>query len=163
MIMTAAPSIKEALKPCPFCQSTRLECGGDDKFVGVRCLDCEATGPNHYITGKDWNSLATFQPDGERREAITSPSDDLIGFAIQETFGGRCSTADADCYTCQAWSKYDRLASGLVQNEAGIRRDEREKCAKIADREAEFWQDAESSSARIIAANIRSARDGGAS
>ena len=33
------PSIKEALEPCPFCHSTRLESGGDDKFVGVRCLD----------------------------------------------------------------------------------------------------------------------------
>lgn len=53
------------------------------------------------------------------------------------------------------------LASGLVQDEAAIRADEREKCAKIADREAEFWQDAESSSARIVAANIRSARTGG--
>lgn len=43
---------------CPFCGGSNLESGGDDKFVGVRCLDCEATGPNHYITGRDWNTRA---------------------------------------------------------------------------------------------------------
>ena len=82
--------------------------------------------------------LATFQPSGERREAI------------------------APCMYVGPCGWKGTLASGLVQNEAGIRADEREKCAEIADREAEFWQDAESSSARIVAANIRSARDGGA-
>lgn len=38
-------------------------------------------------------------------------TDDLIAFAITETFGARCSTFDEDCYTCRAWAKYDRLAS----------------------------------------------------
>lgn len=45
-----------ALAPCPFCGGEHLESGGDDKFVGVRCLDCEASGPNHYITGREWNA-----------------------------------------------------------------------------------------------------------
>lgn len=48
---------RDALLPCPFCGSDKLKGGGDDKAVGVCCLTCEATGPNHY--GKsDWNSRA---------------------------------------------------------------------------------------------------------
>ena len=47
-----------ALLPCPFCGGTNLRSGGDDKVVGVACNDCEATGPNHYITGRDWNARA---------------------------------------------------------------------------------------------------------
>lgn len=43
------------------------------------------------------------------KDAATSPSDDLIAFAITEAFGERCPTADADCYTCQAWGQYDKL------------------------------------------------------
>ena len=44
-------------KPCPFCGSTNLKSGGDDKIVGTWCLDCEAIGPNHY--GRhEWNDRA---------------------------------------------------------------------------------------------------------
>lgn len=38
-----------------------------------------------------------------------SPSDNLLEFAITEAFGEPCVTADADCYTCQAWAQYNRL------------------------------------------------------
>lgn len=44
-------------KPCPFCGSTNLKSGGDDKIVGTWCLDCEAIGPNHYGRHK-WNDRA---------------------------------------------------------------------------------------------------------
>lgn len=103
-------------------------------------------------------ALATLSPPaGERREAIAR--------TLWETHDGskRYPWAEMIPYDRECYYKYaDALfASGLVQDEAAIRADEREKCAKIADREAEFWQDAESSSARIVAANIRSARDGG--
>lgn len=40
-----------------------------------------------------------------------SPSDDLIKFAITEEYGERCSTFDQDCYTCRAWSQFDRLSA----------------------------------------------------
>ena len=44
-------------KPCPFCGSTNLKWGGDDKIVKTWCLNCEATGPNHY--GRhEWNDRA---------------------------------------------------------------------------------------------------------
>lgn len=198
------PSIKEALEPCPFCHSTRLESGGDDKFVGVRCLDCEATGPNHYITGRDWNIrssvetaphakdaleharmfiengvelgyikmpdvytpdpahetlgkikavLATLQPSGERREAIAriicywdEPSTCHDNYCV---FSCRAKTPDARFFKAADAI----LASGLVQDEAGIRADEREKCAKVIDMQFQ-WDDREE-----IAAAIRSARN----
>jgi hypothetical protein len=59
-----------ALAPCPFCGGDRLEGGGDDKFVGYRCLDCEAAGPNHYLTGKDWNTRAQASAPPPEREAV---------------------------------------------------------------------------------------------
>lgn len=44
-------------KPCPFCGSTNLKSGGDDKIVGTWCLECQARGPNHY--GRyEWNDRA---------------------------------------------------------------------------------------------------------
>jgi len=47
--------------PCPFCGSTNLRSGGDDKIVGVWCHDCDATGPNHYgLYG--WNDRAPVSP-----------------------------------------------------------------------------------------------------
>lgn len=171
-------------------------------------------------------ALATFQPDGERREAIAldfhtgdetpdvkrgsyagfivvTENDNGKHFAFAGyylnayplDYGDSCPKGDGchgdgcddgcpttgwfydesnfeyeNCYypistKVVRWAPIPKadaiLASGLVQDEAAIRADEREKCAKIADREAEFWQDAESSSARIVAAAIRSARDGG--
>lgn len=51
----------EELKPCPFCGGSKLKSGGDDKYVGVWCLTCETQGPNHYITGRDWNTHATTE------------------------------------------------------------------------------------------------------
>jgi transposase-like protein len=48
---------KPDLKPCPFCGSSNLKTGGDDKFVGVWCNDCQATGPNHYGRS-EWNTRA---------------------------------------------------------------------------------------------------------
>lgn len=59
--MTAQMGEREGLLGCPFCGSTRsLASGGDDKFVGVRCLNCEAVGPNHY--GKfEWDNRAHAQ------------------------------------------------------------------------------------------------------
>ena len=122
-----SPSIKEALEfyAKEYCEGWCEQDAGCANFDD--CGGCLAR-----------RALATFQPSGERREAI------------------------APCMYVGPCGWKGTLASGLVQNEAGIRADEREKCAEIADREAEFWQDAESSSARIVAANIRSARDGGA-
>ena len=45
----------------------------------------------------------------ESKMPAKSPSDDLLAFAIVETFGEPCVTADADCYTCQAWAQYNKL------------------------------------------------------
>jgi len=44
------------LKPCPFCGSDNLKSGGDDKIVGTWCMNCQSQGPNHYVTGQDWNT-----------------------------------------------------------------------------------------------------------
>lgn len=45
----------------------------------------------------------------ESKMPANSPSDNLLAFAITETFGEPCVTADVDCYTCQAWAQYNRL------------------------------------------------------
>ena len=52
----AAPDERAELKPCPFCGGNNLKSGGDDKIVGTWCLDCQCYGPNHYVTGQDWNT-----------------------------------------------------------------------------------------------------------
>ena len=52
----AAPDERAELKPCPFCGGNNLKSGGDDKIVGTWCLDCQCHGPNHYVTGQDWNT-----------------------------------------------------------------------------------------------------------
>lgn len=68
---TIPPETQEAkmsetpeLKPCPFCGSTDLDSGGDDKFVGYWCKNCQAMGPNHY--GRhDWNTRPLY--DGQAK------------------------------------------------------------------------------------------------
>ncbi len=51
------------LKPCPFCGGVNILSGGDDKYVGVWCDDCGASGPNGYNCGSDWNRRASpWQP-----------------------------------------------------------------------------------------------------
>ena len=187
--MPMTESIQEALelKPCPLCGSKFLmgrephdnhRVGG--KFylfhqcrpLGSPAEKCPIDVHGHFDTAEEaaaiWNTRATLQPDGERREAIARALErhDMRDygwtdkqFEVWWTKDDRAASSREQQLGCADML----LASGLVQDEAGIRADEREKCAKIADREAEFWQDAESSSARIVAANIRSARDGGAS
>ena len=49
-------------KPCPFCGSTVISHGGDDKWTGAWCEDCGAMGPNHY-SKKEWNDRATNYPE----------------------------------------------------------------------------------------------------
>ena len=47
----------DLVKPCPFCGSTNIKSGGDDKVIGYWCLDCQAVGPNQY--GRyEWNDRA---------------------------------------------------------------------------------------------------------
>lgn len=53
---------------------------------------------------------------------------DLIEDAIDEKYGPRCDTFEADCWTCQVWKQYDAL------HEAGERARERalEEAAEVA-------------------------------
>ena len=70
------------LKPCPFCGGNNLESGGDDKYVGVRCRDCEAVGPNHYITyphAHDWNTRPTDDRVSKLVEAAEVAERALMG------------------------------------------------------------------------------------
>lgn len=69
------------------------------------------------------------------------PSGDLIAFAIVESFGERCATYDADCYTCQAWSQYDRLSA--QQREPVVRE---QKFSKIMHQIALWPEDSARSS-----------------
>ena len=153
--MTKAPSIKEALE-----RARRYveHHPGTQAQYDLRAIDA---------------ALATFQPDGERREAIARMIDPEAFEDDRPTWHDR---------RVRALDKADTiLAFGLVQNEAGIRRDEREKCADQADAHVvkEFddaWiiarairnrnavEIAKSSGTKVHprVAAIRSARDGGA-
>lgn len=171
--MTQATSNKEALEllPCPFCCGVAELLNGGPENWFVRCTNCKCTTNDvqRDAAVQLWHrraALATLQPSGEGREAIARHNQELaLGFC-KASFQKRFSLSDSrtkEYAACIAdvLDLATDFASGLVQDEAGIRADERENCAKIADREAEFWQDAESSSARIVAAAIRSARNGG--
>jgi hypothetical protein len=161
--MTQAPSIKEALE--------------DLISLCERKLYPQPDKPN-----SDWMrvqaakaALATLQPSGERREAIARILEPQAWAAL-----GIGDTLAYKNRRTSSLRKADQiLASGLVHDEAGIRRDEREKCAKICDalgdeimeraeeaHENEEYDEYESLECAATeysraASAIRSARDGG--
>lgn len=57
--------------------------------------------------------------DAPATNELRCPSDDLIAFAITEAFGERCPTTDDDCYTCQAWSQYDKCRAAATPSAQG--------------------------------------------
>ena len=64
------------LKPCPFCGSSELRTGGDDKIVGVWCAGCQAVGPNHY--GRyEWNTRAEPDPAALVKAALELAAEKL--------------------------------------------------------------------------------------
>ncbi len=68
------------LLPCPFCGGTNLKSGGDDKFVGVRCLDCETTGPNHYNSRFDWDIREPAPSAQEPKQLYELPEEEYEAF-----------------------------------------------------------------------------------
>ena len=81
--------MSEALKPCPFCGSTDLGSGGDDKFVGYWCKNCEATGPNHYSSRHCWNARADLSArvaelEAERDEALNQLDSERHSVSVLE-------------------------------------------------------------------------------
>jgi hypothetical protein len=166
--MPEAPSIKEALQSAKKLADDFSNCSTDEIYKARRLIDA---------------ALATLQPSGERREAIARIIERLRDALVDdEPNYGKClrmSLSYDD--VSQAADQLEILASGLVQDEAGIRRDEREKCAAQADSLVtkefdEAWiiarairnrnavEIAKSSGAKVHprVAAIRSARDGGA-
>lgn len=163
--MTQAPSIKEAL----------------ERLIGSSEAFLRYFNPFNLASDKEnqWHSvnediaraksvLATLQPSGERREAIARIIEDNIEVDID------FELADFKVNGKPAADKI--IASGLVQDEAAIRADEREKCAKEIDARAEeialkqreqnplgtsYLREAKNY--REASAAIRFARDGGAS
>ena len=67
--------------------------------------------------------MTTLRPEPSAADTLSPatevlarpPSDDLLAFAIVETFGERCPTVDSDCYTCKAWAQYDAIRNGGKQ------------------------------------------------
>lgn len=124
------------------------------------------------LVSKSRAALATLSPPaGERREAIARIIDPGAFAALGNSYV--VPTVYEFSRMKIAREKADLvLASGLVQDEAAIRADEREKCAEIADRAAGVWDSdnnmMEYSGLTVaaecegIAAAIRSARDWGA-
>ena len=95
----------EQLKPCPFCNSTNVKQGGDDKIVGVWCENCGASGPNGYLTINgdfDWNTRPA--PPAVDREAIAEIVEATVekscpgfqmgaGARIRKLYAGRIADA----------------------------------------------------------------------
>lgn len=161
--MTEAPSIKEAWQSVA---KRYLDDITDD-------LPPEVKAPTHDELGDALlAALATFQPDGERREAIARLATRFWSIHPKEI-------QDMGLTREQFYVREmtNLLASGLVQNEAGIRADEREKLRNRLDSHLndflcgmkEGWDDSVSGFndawdvVRKVfdAAAIRSARDGG--
>jgi Lar family restriction alleviation protein len=212
--MTQAPSIKEALelKPCPFCGGepdirTRMD---EDiwthnivEWTGVHCVECDIGfewPPGAEPDAKEqWNTRATLQPSGERREAIARIIEywadwlvDAVAGATQDVKFLRGEPEEDIMATGAILANGHKaiknaiLASGLVRDEAytatleqkladavrdnaAIRADEREKCAKIAEQFGEPYALNTNTGAMMfraqvskIASAIRSARNGGA-
>ncbi|WP_416192969.1 Lar family restriction alleviation protein [Nitrobacter sp. TKz-YC01] len=164
-----APSIKEALelKPCPFCGGSDVVCcdQGDDDFA-VTCKSCGVSSRFDDDKSKAvaaWNTRATLQPSGDRRGAIAQ--------ALAEKWPGDYMQGDDECErepNALAYETADAaiLASGLVQDEAAIRADERERCAKLVECDCcDVCGESPGfpKCANEIAAAIRSARNGGES
>lgn len=80
------PSTGDGLLPCPFCGGNKLISGGDDKIVWVRCLDCDALGPNHYRTGRDWNIRDTAGMEAVRAAALEDAAKVAEGATLPENY-----------------------------------------------------------------------------
>lgn len=110
------------------------------------------------VMAKIESALATLQPSGERREAIAQQIEPWAwahkdsGKGMRGVQGWIDSSLDAADLI---------LASGLVQDEAAIRADEREKCAKIVESNDVPIAYGVGAVRSEIASRIRSARTGG--
>ena len=78
----------DLVKPCPFCGSTNIKSGGDDKVIGYWCLDCQAVGPNQY--GRyEWNDRADRI---EELEAKLAKAEGLLVDAMVQLENGKIKT-----------------------------------------------------------------------
>ena len=92
----AAPDERAELKPCPFCGGNNLKSGGDDKIVGTWCLDCQCHGPNHYVTGQDWNTRTDLCLTQADLDAAVKAERARCGAIAESHNYGFQSTTDAD-------------------------------------------------------------------
>lgn len=199
-----APSIKEALEllPCPFCggeaesDSQRhyrnISTGNLEKSAAIYCTSCNADMTWCYrdtpeiereqvmsLLIEQWNTRATLQPSGERREAIARAVRSVLMDGLESNYPGNwlvpmdsedigdlCEYV-ADTILASGLVQDDPTTSkkevvGLVQDEAWDSRAEFEKVwakrpwltyeESDKDRAFRWWSEA-----------IRSARNGGAS
>ena len=116
--MTKAPSIKEALNRI---QDQIADLQGEHE---VMAGPFDASKWKIEVSIADLQALvATFQPDGERWEAIARIIRKNIAYGHEYAVGVKKATDEILA-----------IASGLVQNEAGIRADERQKCIRDMQR-----------------------------
>ena len=167
-----SPSIKEALEPCPFCNTApafgrmiepdqvTIGCNNDGCLVQlcvVSDVESEAV--------KAWNTRATLQPSGEMREAIARitfehewerPWSDAQPYEREHHLSG------ADKF----------IASGLLQDEAasdGLRKALIKRAYAMSESHLSGYrltigfENLEDMQAAHMALPIRSARNGGAS
>ena len=112
--------MSEDLKPCPFCGGEDLASGGDDKFVGYWCNNCQAQGPNHY-GGSQWNTRTDATKDAEiarLREALT----DLLDVYSKPDDRLCCDGRDCGCMGAtvhQQAEYYARAALSPIPDPAG--------------------------------------------
>lgn len=146
---------KEALelKPCPFCGGTNTS-AADTGVHWVACNSCDAEGPIRD-TGHEaiaaWNTRTASLQGEDAVERVARRHNLLV---IARESGGKEFGPNTwnISFTDETWQAFTHaiLATGLVPDEAAIRADEREKCAKVA--EAECY----ATTGRQIATAIRS-------
>lgn len=152
---------KEALelKPCPFCNgSATIERYGNASYSTIYTCDecgCRLETGEEFNHGSCWNTRATASLEGDAVERVARI---VVAWADAEELE----------FTIRQIDRLVRavLATGLVPDEAAVRADEREKCAKVAEEHSfeldiVWWlgatkKDVSAETCRSIASAIRS-------
>lgn len=187
-----APSIKEAFvqyRRTQIAEMTPWVEGFDMRYVSVSATDASRGSPktgdmiarnpkNHadqwlvaaLYFADNFEPLTTLQPSGERREAVARDTWASIEQYLRDECGLDCyGFSEGDRANCiNVIVNADFLASGLVQDEAAIRANEREKLLgvvtdKLKDETSERYAKGWNNALIAVCAAIRSARNGGAS
>ncbi|MFQ6183606.1 hypothetical protein ACLMJV_16885 [Sinorhizobium meliloti] len=166
------------LKPCPFCGGTKLKTGGDDKIVGVWCLTCQATGPNHYGS-REWNDRSCLidKPEaGEAEHDVVEEGAKILAKWLRYAWDGlqdRDISAEYPDWTHNSFGGYQlqggkpalrKVASAILALSSPLSAGDTGEVERLESARAEQWRlrrEAEASrdTAKAVAHSLRTERD----